>query len=70
MEVAGFDIAWSSNLVEPVRQSQSTTGFLGAFEIGLYNVEIELSRNGRLDSSHRVRLVGYEKTRPDPFFVD
>lgn len=63
MEMAGFDIAWSSNLVEPVRQGQSAAGYVGAFEIGLYDVVIELSRNGRLDSTYRLRLAGYRAVR-------
>ena len=63
MEMAGFGIAWSSNLVEPVRQGQSAAGYVGAFEIGLYDVVIELSRNGRLDSTHRLRLAGYRAVR-------
>ena len=63
LEIDGFDVAWSSNLVEPVRQGQTPEGFIGSFEIGLYDVDIELSRNGRLDSTHRLRLTGYEKVR-------
>ena len=63
LQIDGFDIAFSSTLVEPVRQSQSSAGFLGAFEIGLYDVHIELIRNGRPDSAYRLRLVGYQKVR-------
>ena len=63
MQMAGFDIAWSSNLVEPVRQGQTPEGFVGSFEIGLYDVDIELSRNGRPDSTYRLRLAGYAKVR-------
>ena len=68
LEIDGFDMAWSSNLVEPVRQSQSTAGYLGSFEIGLYDVDIELSRDGRPDSTHRVRLAGHRMVRePEGF---
>ena len=68
LEIDGFDIAWSSNLVEPVRQGQSIAGFLGSFEIGLYDVDIELSRDGRPDSTYRVRLPGYRMVRePEGF---
>ena len=70
LEIGGFDIAWSSNLVEPVRQSQSTAGFLGSFEVGLYDVDIELSRNGRPDSTYRVRLAGYQKVRQSEIFIE
>ena len=70
LEIGGFDIAWSSSLVEPVRQGQTVEGFLGSFEIGLYEVDIELSRNGRPDSTHRLRLVGYQKVREFEVFVE
>ena len=70
LEIGGFDISWSSSLVEPVRQGQTVEGFLGSFEIGLYDVDIELSRNGRLDSTHRLRLVGYQKVRQFEAFVE
>ena len=70
LEIGGFDIGWSSNLVEPVRQSQSLLGFLGSFEVGLYDVDIELSRNGRPDSTHRVRLAGYQKVRQSETFIE
>ena len=70
LEIDGFDIAWSSNLVEPVRQGESPVGFLGSFEIGLYDVDIELSRNGLPDSTYRVRLAGYEKVRQSELFIE
>ncbi|MDE0453329.1 MAG: prepilin-type N-terminal cleavage/methylation domain-containing protein [Gammaproteobacteria bacterium] len=62
-ESGDFGVAWSSSLAEPVRQSQSAAGFIGNFEVGLYDVDIELSRNGRLDSTYRMRLVGYRQVR-------
>ena len=70
LEIGGFDIAWSSNLVEPVRQGQSPEGFLGGFEIGLYDVDIELSRNGRPDGTYRMRLAGYQKVRRSNSFIE
>ena len=70
LEIGGFDIAWSSNLVEPVRQGQSPAGYLGSFEIGLYDVDVELSRNGRPDSTYRVRLAGYQEVRRSGIFIE
>lgn len=63
LAIGEFDIAWSSSLVEPVRQGQSVAGFLGNFEIGLYDVDIELSRNGNPDMTYRVRLAGHRQVR-------
>ena len=62
-ETGDFGVAWSSRLAEPVRQSQSAAGFIGNYEVGLYDVDIELSRNGRLDSTYRMRLVGHRQVR-------
>ncbi len=70
LDIGGFDIAWTSSLVEPVRQGQANTGLLGAFEIGLYDIDIELSRNGVSDSVYRMRLVGYQKVRQSELFFD
>ncbi|MDE0241998.1 MAG: prepilin-type N-terminal cleavage/methylation domain-containing protein [bacterium] len=63
LAIGGFDIAWSSTLAEPLRQGQSIAGSLGAFEVGLYDVDIELSRNGLVDRTYRVRLAGYSRVR-------
>ena len=63
LAIGEFDIAWSSSLVEPVRQGQSVAGFLGNFEIGLYDVDIELTRNGEPDMTYRVRLAGHRQVR-------
>lgn len=63
LAIGEFDIAWSSSLVEPMRQGQSVAGFLGDFEIGLYDVDIELSRNGEPDMTYRVRLAGHRQVR-------
>ena len=68
IEVGGFDVAWSSALVEPARQGQSVAGFLGNFEVGLYDVDIELSRNGVPDTTYRVRLAGYRQVRESGLF--
>lgn len=70
LEIGGFDIAWSSNLVEPARQGQTSAGSRGIFEIGLYDVDIELSRNGLPDSTHRVRLAGYRQVLGFEGFVE
>lgn len=69
LRAGGFDIAWSSSLAEPVRQGQSAPGYIGNFEIGLYDVDIELSRNGLLDGTYRLRLAGYRQVRQSDILV-
>ncbi len=70
LEIGDFDVSWSSSLVEPARQGQSATGFRGSFEVGLYDVAIEVSRNGRPESTYRMRLAGYEQVRQSAIFVE
>ena len=70
LEVGGFDVSWSSSLVEPVRQGQSNVGSLGSFEIGLYEVDFDVKRTGRPDSTYRMRLAGYKKVRQADVFQD
>lgn len=59
----GFDIRWSARLLEPERSGQDGLGALGAFDLGLYELEFEISERGRPVDLWRMRLVGYEKVR-------
>ena len=63
VELGGVDVAWTSTLVEPVRQSQNTIGGLADFDIGLYDVEFVVTNHGRSLGTWRLRVVGYEKAR-------
>lgn len=65
-DLDGIDVAWSARLLQPVRQSQNTTGARGYFELGLYEVEFTVSERGRPIGTWRLRLVGYEKVRREP----
>lgn len=62
-EFDGLNVVWAARLLQPVRQSQSATGALGYFEVGLYEVEFTMSERGRPLGTWRMRLVGYEKVR-------
>ena len=63
VEIDGLDLEWSANLLEPVRQSQTATGGMGYFEIGLYEIEFVMSESGRALGTWRIRVAGYEKAR-------
>ena len=56
-------IAWTSKLLEPARQSQSGSGGLGNFEVGLYEVEFTVRDGGDSLGTWRMRVAGYEKVR-------
>ena len=59
----GFDIRWSARLLEPVRSGQNGFGELGEFDLGLYELEFQISERGRPVDLWRMRLVGYERAR-------
>ena len=73
MDLGGFDVTWTATLVEPVRQSQNGNGFMGNFEMGLYDVAFEvrvlelgdvgLAARATSLGVYRMRLVGFEKVR-------
>ena len=56
-------LRWSSELVEPARDGM--TGYLqpGLYELGLYDVKLELSREGRFLAETTIRRVGYRQVR-------
>lgn len=62
-ELGGVTLAWSSELVEPVRDGM--TGYLqpGLYEVGLYDVTLELSREGNFLAEATIRRVGYRQVR-------
>ena len=73
VDLGGFDVTWTATLVEPVRQSQNGNGFMGNFEVGLYEVAFEvrvlelgdggLAARATSLGVYRLRLVGFEKVR-------
>ena len=63
VEIDGLNLKWSARLLEPVRQSQTATGGMGYYEIGLYEVEFSLREDGRSFGTWRMRIAGYEKVR-------
>ena len=63
VELGGIDVAWTSDFVEPVRQSQNTIGGRGDFDVGLYEVEFVVSDEDRSLGTWRIRVVGFEKAR-------
>ncbi len=62
-----FDILWSARLVEPYRQGQNVQGYLGYFQLGLYQVDFEVRERERSLGTYQMRLVGYEKVREPSF---
>lgn len=63
VDLQGLDVVWTSRLLQPVRQSQTATGGQGYYEVGLYEIEFDISDRGRSLGTWRMRAVGYEKVR-------
>ena len=62
-EVDGLNVAWTATLLRPPRQSRTSAGGIGLFEVGLYEIEFTLSDRNRALGTWRMRSVGYEKVR-------
>lgn len=62
----GFDVDWQARPAAPVRQGQDAFGRIGDYDIGLYDVDIEVRQRGRLLGRWRMRLPGYDNVRGLP----
>ena len=67
-DVGAATVSWRAALVEPARQSQSASGYLGAFEIGLYQVDFDIVEDARVLGSWQVRLASHERVRDSTAF--
>lgn len=56
-------LRWSSRLVEPARDAVTGTNVPGLYEVGLYDVRLELSRDGQPLAEEIIRRVGYRRVR-------
>ena len=63
IELDGFDVTWSSRLMEPVRDSQTGQGYRGYHELGLYEITFDINRLGDLIASHKLRVVSHRQVR-------
>ena len=62
-ELGDVTLRWSAQLVEPERDAM--TGYLqpGLYRLGLYDVHMELLRDGEPLTEAVVRRVGYRQVR-------
>lgn len=56
-------LRWRSELVEPARDAMTGHLQAGLFEVGLYQVTLELSLDGRPLTTAQMRRVGYRQVR-------
>ncbi len=63
MRVNGFDVTWKAELLEPKQTGRGLTGGLSNFDLGLYDVDIEIGIEKRIVGRYQTRLVGYRRVR-------
>ena len=65
--LGGYVMRWQANEVEPPRDAVNRYGIRGLYEVGLYNVHIELKKDSIPFYSFNVRHVGYQQVRQREF---
>lgn len=60
--VGDVTVTWSSKLVEPIKPNVDQSGMPGNFNMGLYDVRVVVSRDGRPLGRMLVRQVGWKQT--------
>lgn len=63
IELGGYDVIWSSRLMEPVRESQTAQGYRGYHEIGLYEITFDITQLDELVASHKLRVISQRQIR-------
>lgn len=61
--VNGYTVTWDAHLYEPVQTGRSMAGGASNFDLGLYNVDIQVAKGRRNLGTYTTRLVGYSKVR-------
>lgn len=61
--VAGYDVQWRAELVEPWRQGRTPQGAIGLYDLGLYNLTLDLFKENRLATSYQYRQTVYHQAR-------
>lgn len=62
VELGEFELAWSAEPIEPARNAVTWLMAPGLYQVGLYRVELSLSRDGET-VAYTYRRVGYRQTR-------
>lgn len=62
-QLGDVTLRWSAELVEPMHDA--TTGYLqpGLYQVGLYDVRLELTRDGNSLAEATIRRAGYRQVR-------
>lgn len=58
-----YEVAWSSKLVEPIQIGRGMSGEISNFDLGLFDIEITIKREGKIVGQYNTRRAGYSKER-------
>ncbi len=61
--VADLEVRWTSTPLEDPRPGRTAVGSESLFEIGLYEVDVDVRRNGEPSARFNLRRVGYRQVR-------
>lgn len=62
-ELGEWRVRWQAREVEPAREGAGYPSGVGLFDVGLYDTQVRLERNGRTIEEFVLRQVGYRKVR-------
>ncbi len=62
-DVAGYQVQWRAELVEPWKQGKTPQGGLGLYDLGLYNLTLDLFKDERPATTYQYRQVVYHQAR-------
>lgn len=58
-----YDLTWRSVLVEDIKDSVSRYGIRGLYQVGLFDVVVEIHKDRKAFARFRVRQIGYQQVR-------
>jgi len=62
-KVGDFSVTWSSTPVEPPKPNVDQSGTPGIFMVGLYDLDVRATRDGKELHAFHVRQVGWKQVR-------
>lgn len=62
-DVAGYQVQWRAELVEPWVQGLSPRGTLGIYDLGLYKIIFDLDKGGQAVATYSYRQTAWYQAR-------
>ncbi len=62
-DVAGYQVQWRAELVEPWAQGLASRGTLSLYDLGLYTINLELLKSDRVVTTYSYRHTAWYQAR-------